>query len=214
MARVIHPNPEVGTPFGEWEVTEVLPRAEGERQHIRCRCSCGKVADVLKSNLLGGRSTHCKGHPGITSRPEYGCWKSMKARCSNPHNNAFANYGGRGIKVCARWESFEAFLEDVGPRPSPEYSLERDRTSGDYEPGNVRWATMPEQSRNKRTNRTLTIDGETLVLRDWSIRSGNSYETIRGRLNAGWDAKEAVFTPPLPNALGRNGRRGLNKSPK
>lgn len=92
--------------------------------------------------------------PGGSRTPEYQAWGAMKTRCLNPQSSSWPNYGGRGIKVCDRWmHNFPAFLEDVGPKPGPHYSLDRIDVDGDYEPGNVRWATRTEQNRNRRTLR-------------------------------------------------------------
>lgn len=90
----------------------------------------------------------------------------MKARCYIPGSSGFHKYGARGIAVCAEWrEDFAAFLAHVGPRPSPQHSIERKDNEGDYEPGNVRWATAKEQARNRRSSRMLTHeDGRTQTL--------------------------------------------------
>jgi hypothetical protein len=88
---------------------------------------------------------------GQTRTSEYYTWTNMKSRCSNENVESFQWYGARGIKVCEEWaESFEAFFEHVGRKPGPEYSIDRIDSDGDYEPGNVRWATWTEQARNKR----------------------------------------------------------------
>ena len=100
------------------------------------------------------------------AHPEYTVWGNMRDRCNRPANKQFHNYGGRGIRVCERWDSFPAFLEDMGPRPSPEHEIDRIDNDGDYEPNNCRWATPAEPRRNKRTNRLLTVNGETLTVTD------------------------------------------------
>lgn len=78
-------------------------------------------------------------------------WRGMIHRCNQPNDTSFKYYGGRGIKVCARWlESFDAFLADMGQKPGPEYSIDRINNDGDYEPGNCRWATASMQAFNRR----------------------------------------------------------------
>ena len=92
----------------------------------------------------------------------------MKDRCTNPNNPKFHRYGGRGIKVCDRWmNSFEAFLEDMGERPSKRYSLDRINNDGNYEKSNCRWATREIQGRNTSTTNLITINGTTLCVEDW-----------------------------------------------
>ncbi len=93
-----------------------------------------------------GKITHGKSKTAI----EYPVWEGMRGRCRNPRNAAYNDYGGRGIKVCERWDDFSAFVSDVGPRPSMEHSLDRMDVNGDYEPSNCRWVTQTIQNINKR----------------------------------------------------------------
>jgi hypothetical protein len=133
---------------------------------------------------------------GATGTPEYRIWKSIKDRCRNPKNPAWKNYGGRGITVCPEWAaSFEAFLAHVGVRPNPVMTLDRIDNERGYEPGNVRWATRAVQRSNCRRVVLLTIRGETKPRADWARLAGIPPITVKHRMNRGWDAERAVFTP-------------------
>ena len=120
----------------------------------------------------------------------------MRARCNNPNHTAYHRYGGRGITVCAAWQdSFEAFLANMGERPSGT-SLDRIDTNGNYEPSNCRWATAKEQARNCRSNRNLTFQGETLPVSQWAERASLSPRALTWRLNNGWPVEEALARRP------------------
>ena len=89
-------------------------------------------------HTTGGKQSH-----------EYGCWVNMRTRCNNPKATRYDRYGGRGIRVCERWVLFDTFLLDMGLSPTAKHSLDRwPDKDGNYEPGNVRWATQSEQMRN------------------------------------------------------------------
>jgi len=145
----------------------VVERGElrSRNRHWIARCDCGGMASAPASALIRGRVKSCgclnaelrvkrnTKHGGAVRgalHPDYNLWQGMIARCEDQKNKAYRYYGGRGIKVCARWrESFAAFLADLGPRP-PGHQVDRKDNDGDYEPGNCRWATKEQQERNKR----------------------------------------------------------------
>ncbi len=179
---------------------KVLQRWQCDKDQVLCLvvCTCGKNWYVRESNLKSGNSKSCgckkplprkRKHGGaVTGKrmPEYRSWEKMIERCEKAHHHAYHLYGGRGIKVCKRWrDSFQHFLEDVGLRPTLNHSLDRINVDGDYEPGNVRWATDLEQSRNTRWNRKITYEGVTLCISEWAEKLGIPYGTIHTRLKKG-----------------------------
>jgi hypothetical protein len=120
----------------------------------------------------------------------------MKQRCLSSSSADYALYGARGIGVSPLWvNDYEAFRRYVGARPSPKHSLDRIDNDGNYEPGNVRWATTSQQARNRRSTRRLSAFGETLSVIEWSERFGVGESTIRLRLERGWVAERAVKEP-------------------
>ena len=163
------------------------------------RCDCGQEKRMNGSNLRRGVSKSCgctlKKH-GMFGTPEYRIWDSMVRRCHNPKHQAFKDYGGRGITVCASWRKFENFFQDMGRAP-PGMWLDRINNNGNYEPGNCRWATPTQQGRNKRTNRLLTVGDVTATVPEWAERSGLKRTTIKERLRRGWSPLRAVTAPPM-----------------
>ena len=133
----------------------------------------------------------------VGRHPLYGTWSSMKTRCTKPSHKDYPNYGGRGVTVCARWsESFENFLTDMGPRPSPEHTLERRDNNGSYEKGNCVWALRTAQARNRRgAQHMLTYQGRTQCLAAWAEELGFRDATIRQRIKDGWSIERALTTP-------------------
>lgn len=128
---------------------------------------------------------------------EYGSWRSMIHRCTEPKDDAWSYYGGRGISVCDRWiKSFENFLFDMEPKPTPKYTIERIDNNKNYEPNNCRWATRKEQQRNRRCNRTIECEGKILCVKEWAEYSKIHSRTLTYRLNQGWNAEDTINTTP------------------
>lgn len=129
--------------------------------------------------------------------PEYKAWCEMKRRCYNPKCRGYKDYGHRGITVCKRWrESFPKFIKDMGPKPTSLHSIERKDNDGNYKPTNCYWALRHDQSRNRRNNIFVTVNGKRMVVRDAAEVCGLSYGMVRNRIWRGWTAQRAVSTPP------------------
>lgn len=132
--------------------------------------------------------------------PTYKSFCMMKTRCNNPNYDGFADYGGRGIQVCSRWASFEAFLEDMGERPEGT-TLDRIDVDGNYEPANCRWATVREQNRNMRHGRRMLF-GEIQTFRDALEKHGGEGVSLsaarRRRDRLGWSEEDAISVPIKP----------------
>lgn len=199
-----------GQRYGRLTVAELFPeRTSGGKARWLCRCECGATTTVDARNLRSGSITSCGCYrrdraEHLTARhrqsktPEHNTWRQMRARCTNARHQKFPDYGGRGITVCSEWNSFERFLADMGPRPSPKHSIDRKDNDGPYAPSNCRWATSPQQRRNTRTNTRLTHRGRTLTLTDWAIDLGLAVNTLSRRLTKGWSVERALTTPTFP----------------
>lgn len=145
---------------------------------------------------------------GLSNTPEWRAWWDARRRCTVTTAKHYADYGGRGITVCERWESFEAFLADMGSRPDG-HSLERRDNSLGYSPENCYWATPKEQLRNTRKNKYLTWNGKTQCLSAWAEEVGLERHTLKSRINSGWTLDRALTTPSLqPWKKGRVGNSG------
>jgi hypothetical protein len=120
-------------------------------------------------------------------------WRAAINRCRNPGCTAYEDYGGRGIKVCERWEnSFQAFIDDVGLPPNADLWIERINNNGNYEPGNVKWATKPEQHANRRNTRWITIGSRTLPMATWAKMAGISTVCMFKRLEYGMSGEDLL----------------------
>lgn len=182
-----------GQRFGMLVIVRFSHYDKNRNKHWRCRCDCGTEKTIRSSHFKTGPVVSCgcrmrvtmKTHGG-TGTPEHATWASIIQRCHNPSATQYCDYGGRGIKICPEWrESFAAFLAHVGPRPSANHSIDRyPNHDGDYEPGNVRWATRSEQQNNRRVNVWMEIDGERKTLAQWTSdeRCEVGFGTLRYRV--------------------------------
>lgn len=211
---------ETGNVYGKLTVIE---RAEDkiygkDKRHFpawRCLCECGNEVVVVGQSLRRGLTVSC----GCRKQDEdykllqkekqtihgergtrlYDCWRGMKKRCLNPNDDHYPGYGGRGITICEEWRdnyvAFSTWAKENGY--SDDLTLDRIDVNGNYEPSNCRWATAEEQQRNKRNNRLITFNGETLTLVEWSERTGINRCTITNRIDKyGWSVEDALTIPP------------------
>ncbi len=189
-------------------VLQFVGRDKWESLVYLCRCDCGELTLKTSIQLRSGRSRSCgclsaevssvanRTH-GMRKAPEYKSWVSMKQRCLNPRNDRYADYGGRGIKICERWLSFANFFADLGPRPNRSYTHERNNNELGYAPENCRWATKKEQSRNRRSSVILSAFGQTKHLADWKSdpQLACRPDAFEKRLATGWSLERAFTTP-------------------
>lgn len=168
----------------------VIDRASNSGLHFRynCVCDCGNKTVVFGSNLLRGHTKSCGcllktraiTH-GASNHTLFRCWQAMVDRCTNKNHIAYSRYGGRGIEVFPLWISNPlSFFEYIGDRPTPRHSIDRfPNNDGNYEPGNVRWATPSEQMANARSSINISAFGLTRNLRQWGLAIGVSRAAIK-----------------------------------
>ena len=173
-----------------------------DKKYALCRCDCGNEIHVWKCNLFGNTSScGCikRTQNGLSRIPEYNVWKNIIDRCTNPSCTSYENYGGRGITVCEKWRnSFQTFLEDMGTRPRPGYTIERKDNELGYFKDNCKWIPRGEQNWNTRKNHFLTFKGKTQHLSKWARECGMPVTTLMNRVNGlGWDIETALTKPRL-----------------
>lgn len=191
-----------GRRFGMLVAVEELPRLNGMRQwRLKCDCGGERVA-LQKSFASGGRMRSCgcsvrrASSHGMSNVPEYRHWINMISRCENPSTPDYENYGGRGIRICKAWrDSFDAFFQDMGRRPSPRHSVDRIDVNGDYEAANCRWADARTQCRNMRCNHIVTFRGREMTLAEAVEHSPVTYNTVLYRLKRNWSLEDAILRP-------------------
>lgn len=171
-----------------------------------CRCDCGTVKIVRARVLLNGHSRSCGCYKtslleagmyrthGMSHDIKYRRYRNMLDRCHNSNHRDYKYYGGRGIKVCARWKGkagLEHYLNDMGERPEGK-ALGRKNINGGYNPDNCRWVTPKEQCNNKRNNITVEYNGKKQSLSQWADQTGILRSVLYGRLKMGWSAKKTL----------------------
>jgi hypothetical protein len=200
-----------GSRYGAWTIVkEAEPKIYSGKKfrQVLARCDCGFEKVLHFNNLRQGKTKKCytcsKVKHGFSGEPEYNIWDSMLARCNNPNNAKYKDYGGRGVTVCDRWNprkggSFKNFISDMGRRPGPLYQLDKEAVRLNcmiYGPETTRWVPMKENQRRKRNTIYLAYMGEVLSLPKWAEKTGLPPNAIRLRVRSGWSV-ERTLTQPL-----------------
>jgi hypothetical protein len=200
----------LGQVFGKLTVISENP-IRGLAGHVmwNCQCECGNTITKPSANLVNGHTQSCgclrrEIHTthGMSHYPEYHIWEGIIQRCTNPNFKQYEDYGGRGITVCEEWlNSFETFYRDVGSRPSPELTLDRDDNDKGYEPGNCFWRTRGHQVNNRRNNVFYEYAGQKYQINQLAElpevkNNGIGLNTLKARIrNSGWDVEDAINIP-------------------
>jgi hypothetical protein len=189
---------KVGDTFGCWVVIDLV-QISGK---VLCKCSCGIETLVNIKNLRSGGSKRCKSCSSKLINTRHGCstdgggfynvWRCMKARCLNPSNSNYKNYGGRGITVCEEWLSFEGFLVDMGPTYKEGLTLERINNDLGYDKSNCEWATREKQINNRRVSLKLKYKGGVYTEAQLSQLTETKRSTIQSRRNRGLTGEDLV----------------------
>ena len=186
-----------GVRFGRLVAKEVHSRDKHGRAKWVCICDCGKSKIVSSDNLRRGNQSSCgclrdekiaqlnRSH-GMSRTPTYIVWAGMIQRCENPSYTGYSYWGGRGIKVCERWKTFENFLADMGEKPKGK-SIDRfPDNNGNYEPGNCRWASSTDQNRNRRSTVIVSFQGKEFPLHELTKKYGVAQRVVTQRIRRGW----------------------------
>lgn len=199
---------QVGQRFGRLTVLCETPKIVGGHRYARVRCDCGRERDIDLGRLIAGEIYGCvclrrerATIHGMYRHPVNKIWHSMLTRCRNPKSSHFECYGGRGIKVCDRWQLFANFWADMGPSWQPGLSIDRIDNDGDYEPGNCRWTTQHQQVRNSRKARMVDAPFGRMCMTDAARHIGITPGSLMKRLNAGWPTAE-LFRTAQPRRRG------------
>lgn len=206
MSRIAPLQP--GQKFARLTVIRLMPdRNKWKQRMYELECKCGTRIIANGSDVKTGHTNSCgcvlrektvkrNTKHGLTYSRTYSIWCAMKTRVLNPNVDNYKHYGGRGIKLCPRWQrSFKAFLKDMGEAPQG-HTIERIDNNGPYRPSNCKWATKRDQSNNTRRNRFVTFHGKRMTVAEWARASGCSASAFYKRLARGLSDEEAINLPP------------------
>lgn len=157
---------------------------------------CSRRCPLFRASLSRTRSTH-----SMSRHPAFAVWSSMLARCTNPRHRAYGNYGGRGIRVCPEWRTFEGFWNDMGDGYEPDLTLDRINNDAGYSRENCRWATRTAQCRNKRNNVRIPTPLGRMTVAEASERFGVGRSTIFYRISRGWPERMLLIAPDPNNRI-------------
>lgn len=186
--------------FGRLVVVERIGTKSSQPLWI-CICDCGKLHESASKPLVNGNTKSCgclrremvaeknKTH-GLSKLPEYSIWCDIKKRCENPKSANFKYYGERGIKLSESWQDFKVFYSDMGPRPAPDYSVERLDVNKNYEKSNCVWIPLAEQARNKTNTVHVEVNGKKMILADLARMIGAYPARVSNKIKAGMSGDE------------------------
>jgi hypothetical protein len=194
-----------GKVYSYWTVTKKWEKRKNGYYWL-CKCICGTERFIQGNDLRRGKSKSCgckRAEFLIKSRGNHGCggknktseyyiWCSMRRRCNSKEHKNYARYGGRGIKICERWNDFKNFLFDMGLKPGPNYSLGRIDNNSNYEPNNCRWETMSQQQNNRSSNKKIFYEDKEYTLTLLAKKFDLHPDTLGYRLRNGWPLEKAL----------------------
>lgn len=190
----------IGCRYGKLIILGDAERSFCGARMWKWKCDCGSKGSSQMCAIKNGATKSCGCYarsidrkvPGSRgSNPLYLVWRTMHDRCNLPSVKAYKHYGGRGISVCDRWNNFDIFVKDMGPRPEGG-TLDRKDNNGNYEPSNCRWATHKEQMNNMRKNVLIPVNGEMLTIAQASERFFIPYPRLYARIKKGWPVQKAI----------------------
>lgn len=223
--------PRIGRRFGRLTVTEKVERAGRDSNHVYlCHCDCGGTKLAKWKNLTSGGTKSCgclanervdKARTGNDighNHPLYDTWHMMVRRCYDQKCAGFKKYGAKGVAVCDAWrQSAKAFVDHMGPKPSPHHTLDRNEPFGNYEPGNCRWADKFTQATNKRNGSNvyvIEIRGKKAFASEWAKALGVNLEKVTRDIRRGIDPAVAVIAAKLRKQVWEQRQPGEDPNPK